>query len=481
MNSIRYKFSVFFTLLLFFLSAIITITVLYTVDKYQIKDLESDMLKGVEISEKYISQMYEMTDLAMTEKVYLQTFPKQLCQNIKSIIDMNISLYSETGSLIYSNEIIPHNIYNSLVLSNSSRNIYFFYDNKIYFKGVIKYKQKDFAAIILSKSIKSEISFFEGIRNKIIVLSIGMFTLSLCLCFFYFKRFTVKILKLKKNTLSIVDGNYNIDIIRSNDEIEELSKGIQYMGKEISKNIEEITREKYNLLLALDKVKKMECEHRQFIGNVTHEFKTPLTSIKAYIDLLKIYQDDQEFLNEAITSIGEENDRLYKMVEKVLKLQALEKYDFEFDLQRISIQKSINNVCQRLSGKAEKYQVTIVSTVEDVYVYADEESINHVFLNLIDNAIKYNKNNGQINIYTKKDKNILEVLIEDTGIGIPLQDKEKIFEPFYTSSRDRFRETGGSGLGLSIVKEFLEKQKGKITLLKSNEEGSVFKVSIPLW
>jgi len=133
-----------------------------------------------------------------------------------------------------------------------------------------------------------------------------------------------------------------------------------------------------------------------------------------------------------------------------------------------------------MEGKAHKFNISIIKKLQSGFIIGDKENLMHIFINLIDNAIKYNEVHGKIfiNSYTKNKKVFIEV--SDTGIGIPKEEREKIFEPFYTVYRDRSKNNGGTGVGLSLVKELIEKQKGSIVLLDTKEKGSTFIISFPV-
>jgi signal transduction histidine kinase len=212
---------------------------------------------------------------------------------------------------------------------------------------------------------------------------------------------------------------------------------------------------------------------------VTHEFKTPLTSIKAYLDLLEMYPDDDELLETAQTNIKSETERLYEMVDKVLQLSTLEKYDFEYNPEKIEIKQITSSVLQSLSGKMNKFGIKLEAELTEAYVNADKDSIIIILVNLLDNAIKYNKIDGKIFVknYIHEEQVYIEII--DTGIGIPKEAVTRVFEPFYTVDKNRSRQSGGAGLGLSLVKKYIDKQGGSIKLINSDDNGTTFRISFP--
>nr|WP_253294615.1 HAMP domain-containing sensor histidine kinase [Anaerocolumna aminovalerica] len=237
--------------------------------------------------------------------------------------------------------------------------------------------------------------------------------------------------------------------------------------------------EQNKLKLAVDKLSLLDKQQKEFIGNVTHEFKTPLTSIKAYIDLLEMYPDDEKLLQTSIANIKSETERLYEMVDKVLQLSSLEKYDFELKFEKLAVKQAIERVLKGLKGRMDKFGIGLNSDLNEAYIEGDKDSLTIVLINLLDNAIKYNKRNGTIFIKTYVWSHQVYIEISDTGIGIPKELIHKVFEPFYMVDKNRARESGGAGLGLSLAKKHAELMGGTIVLLNTGIEGTSFRVTFP--
>jgi signal transduction histidine kinase len=133
-----------------------------------------------------------------------------------------------------------------------------------------------------------------------------------------------------------------------------------------------------------------------------------------------------------------------------------------------------------MKGKAAKFDLTLHTNIKESVVWADRESLIHIFINLIDNAIKYNEPGGKVEVTSYTLKNSIIVDVANTGIGIPSEAEAKLFQPFFTVNKDRSRLSGGTGLGLALVKDLTEKQKGVIKLHHSDSAWTIFKVSFPL-
>lgn len=332
----------------------------------------------------------------------------------------------------------------------------------------------------LQYPLKNAQAFQQTLRNLFLTTGAAVLLLSFITGYLYFNRAAVAISRLKKAAESIRRTEYiPAPPLERRDELGELAEGIYYMSREIESSIAAKDEEQRKLQLAVTKLQALEQQQKQYIGNISHEFKTPLTSIKAYVDLLNMYDDDPQLLLEAKISIAKETDRLYEMVDKVLQLTALEKYDFESQAERFEAAEGLQDICGRMNGKAERFGLTLTLEAEPAHIWIDKESFMHIFINLIDNAIKYNVPGGTVSLRSEVREDRVEITVSDTGIGIPSEAREKIFEPFFTVNRDRARASGGTGLGLSLVRNLVEKQGGSIALLETEGEGSAFRLSFP--
>ena len=329
-------------------------------------------------------------------------------------------------------------------------------------------------------SLKEDYDFYDRIRQTCISIGAVIFFLSFILAYFYFASFANGIIKLERMVDRVREGHYDSSILNRRDEIGRLSMGIQAMSRQIMTTMNEMVGEQEKLTLAVNKLSLLDQQQKQFIGNVTHEFKTPLTSIRAYIDLLEMYPDDEQLLETAKMIIKSETERLYEMVDKVLQLSALEKYDFEYQQEIIDIKIIIESVLQSLSGKMNKFGLALKTELTQAYINADKDSVVIILVNLLDNAIKYNKANGRVLVKNYICDSYVFIEITDTGIGIPKEAADRIFEPFYTVDKNRSRQSGGAGLGLSLVKRYTEMQGGKISLLQSDGNGTTFGISFPM-
>lgn len=227
-------------------------------------------------------------------------------------------------------------------------------------------------------------------------------------------------------------------------------------------------------------IKKLENMRAQFVANVSHELKTPLTSIKGFAETLK-YVDDMETRNKFLKIIDDEAERLTRLINDILVLSDIEKDKKDIVMQSINLNKTIEDVCYLVNKSALDKNITIsvigdklpdIKGVEDLY--------KQMIINLVDNAIKYTEHEGKVTIGTKiKDDKII-LWVEDTGVGMEKEHLDRIFERFYRVDKARSRAEGGTGLGLAIVKHIVIGIKGKIDVQSKVGEGSKFVIEIPL-
>lgn len=229
-------------------------------------------------------------------------------------------------------------------------------------------------------------------------------------------------------------------------------------------------------------IKKLEGIRSQFVSNVTHELKTPLTSIKGFIETLKNGAlENKNVAYKFLNIIDIESDRLYKLICSILELSEIETIKTDFDITKFYINEIINEVILLYCHTAKKYSITINNyTDENITYTANKERIKLLISNLLDNAIKYNKPHGTIDIECREEDDILSISIKDTGIGIPDEDKDRIFERFYRVDKGRSGEITGAGLGLSIVKHIVNLYGGNIKVIDNLNSGTEFTIYLPL-
>ena len=232
----------------------------------------------------------------------------------------------------------------------------------------------------------------------------------------------------------------------------------------------------------LNDMRNTEQRRQEFVSNVSHELKTPLTSMKVLAESLVGQQGvPEELYQEFLHDINSEIDRENEIITDLLNIVRLDRKEGEMQIAQVSINELLEIVMRRLRPIAKDRNVEMVfESFRSVLAEVDEVKMSLVFTNLIENSIKYNKDGGMVKVSLNADHRYFYVKVEDTGIGIPEDAKKYIFDRFYRVDKARSRETGGTGLGLAIAKSAVMMHKGNIKVSGKEGEGSVFVVRIPL-
>ncbi len=210
-------------------------------------------------------------------------------------------------------------------------------------------------------------------------------------------------------------------------------------------------------------LRRLEQMRREFVANVSHELRTPLTSIKGFVEtILNGKTDDPALVDRFLRIVSGETDRMITLINDLLDLSRIESGKQTIVLQPVNITQIFANTIIMLESKASQKSITVENKMENFMVMGDAKLLHQVAINLVDNAIKYTKPGGRVWVEVKPKQDEVEIIIGDTGVGIPSEQIDRIFERFYRVDKGRSRDMGGTGLGLSIVKHIIDKHKGKI-------------------
>jgi two-component system, OmpR family, phosphate regulon sensor histidine kinase PhoR len=229
------------------------------------------------------------------------------------------------------------------------------------------------------------------------------------------------------------------------------------------------------------KQKRLSEIKNDFINNITHEFKTPISTISLSADVLLQPNLSPERLKNYAKIIKDENNRLKNQVDKVLQLATLEKDKLKLENEKLDLHEIINDSIKSFELLAKQQKGKIVSnlTASKFIIYGDRVHISNILYNLIDNAIKYSPEKPIIEIATNSTDEHIEISVKDNGLGIPEQSQKNIFEKFYREPTGNRHDIQGYGLGLNYVKAIVEAYKGKIKLISKEGEGSTFVIKLP--
>ncbi|MFD1038096.1 two-component system histidine kinase PnpS [Virgibacillus byunsanensis] len=235
------------------------------------------------------------------------------------------------------------------------------------------------------------------------------------------------------------------------------------------------------VLYDITELKRLELMRKDFVANVSHELKTPITSIKGFAEtLLDESMKDVETRREFLGIIYDESNRLQLLIEDLLTLSKLERDDFQLTLTEVNIQKLLEEITPVINHKAKQKKITFtVDVAKNMFLMADKERVKQVFINLLDNAISYTPEKGDVVVRINSEGEYIHIQVKDTGIGIEQEAIPRIFERFYRIDKARSRNTGGTGLGLSIAKHIVEVHDGNISIESELNKGTTIHVYLP--
>ncbi|MBS5933196.1 MAG: two-component sensor histidine kinase [Clostridiales bacterium] len=316
--------------------------------------------------------------------------------------------------------------------------------------------------IVMSFSTKSIINIKNIVESKAWVLCIAIVIAVIMLAILYsfyvtkpFKKFTSSIDRLTEGYLD---------------------EKLTVSGFTEMKNISE----SFNHMIV--RMQKLEKSRQEFVSNVSHELKTPITSIKVLAESLVMQEDAPiEMYREFMVDITDEIERENKIINDLLSLVKLDKTASEMNIASININELLEQLMKRLRPIAAKRNIEVVlESYRPVIAEVDEVKLSLAISNLIENAIKYNVDEGWVRVSLNADHKFFYIKVSDSGVGIPEDAQDFIFERFYRVDKARSRETGGTGLGLSITRNAILMHRGAIKVYSKVNEGTTFTVRIPL-
>lgn len=253
-------------------------------------------------------------------------------------------------------------------------------------------------------------------------------------------------------------------------------------GEQNSKEYTEVAQISDEFSRLVERMNTQDKSRQEFVSNVSHELKTPLTSMKVLAESLIGNEGvPEELYQEFLQDICKEIDRENEIITDLLDLVKMEKTDAEINISSVNINEILETVLKRLKPIAESKNIELVfESFRPVIADVDELKFASVATNLVENAIKYNNTDGTVTASLNSDHQYFYLKVIDTGIGISEEDQERVFERFFRVDKARARQTGGTGLGLAITRDIVLKHHGSIKIHSKEGEGTTFIVRIPL-
>ena len=313
--------------------------------------------------------------------------------------------------------------------------------------------------------IHSPLTKIRELRNDLNLIILATIAVVFVLSTFILVVFTdivyIPLKKITKATEAYAEGDFTYPIdIDKNDEIGYLAASLTYMA---------------------DKLSHFEDDQKKFIANVSHDFRSPLTSMKGYLEAMVDGTIPPEQHEKYLTIVKNETERLTKLTNNLLTLNNLNITGMNLDITDFDINRTIKNTAATFEGicKSKHISFNLVLSGESLYVSADKGKIEQVLYNLIDNAIKFSKPESSIKLETSEKNETIFVSVKDSGIGIPKDNLKQIFDRFYKTDHSRGKDKKGTGLGLSIVKEIINAHHENINVISTVDVGTEFIFTLP--
>lgn len=325
----------------------------------------------------------------------------------------------------------------------------------------VLFQNRIIGSVFVYEFDKEQAEILEGFRNNLFRLSLGIALFVLVLSLMLSGALTRRISELLEAIRSVREGAYSHRAeVKGGDEIAQIA-------------------EEFNSMT--DRLQQTEAARKRFVSDASHELKTPLAAIRLLTDsILQNRGMEEETVHEFISDIGQEAERLSRITEDLLRLTRLDS-DILAAAERVDMEQMVQRVIRMMEILAEEKQIELSYQAEaDCVVLAAPDEMHQVIYNLVDNAIKYSRSGGFVQVDLRREGGCVLLAVSDNGIGIPEQDLEHIFERFYRVDKARSRSAGGTGLGLSIVQDFVHKRGGTVAAACREGGGSVFTVRLPL-
>ncbi len=321
------------------------------------------------------------------------------------------------------------------------------------------YRVKGYVVIHCAMStIEAEANSLLNISYLMLVI---LFLLSLIILIFFTEIVYIPLRKITEATEQYASGNMHYEFsVESEDEMGYLAASLSYMASEIARS---------------------EDDQKKFVANVSHDFRSPLTSIRGYLEAMIDGTIPPEMYDKYLNIVLNETDRLTKLTNSLLTLNNLNTNGMMLNKTDFDINRTIRNVAASFEGTCRQKMIAIelVLTGDEMYVVADMDKIQQVLYNLLDNAIKFSHHNSIIKMETTEKRNKIFISVKDSGIGIPKDDLKLIWDRFYKSDLSRGKDKKGTGLGLSITKEIIQAHGEHINVISTEGVGTEFIFSLP--
>ena len=254
--------------------------------------------------------------------------------------------------------------------------------------------------------------------------------------------------------------------------LESLASNLDRRSAEVTSEYKELEPFMQTIRTQHENILRAAKVRQDFTANVSHELKTPLTAISGYSELMETGMVCGDEVKHYAGEIRHNSNRLLALINDIIHLSEMDRAEYEAAMQQVNLTELVQNNLESLKVSAEKRNVSLRFVGEQAYVYGNAGLLEELLWNLCDNAIRYNKENGVVKVQIERTKEQVNLIVSDTGIGIPIEHQNRIFERFYRVDKSRSKETGGTGLGLAIVKHIVAQHDAELLLESTPGEGT---------
>mgnify|MGYP001295783777 CR=1 FL=1 len=443
-----------------------------------------DIITYLSISKSYSLNMSEVYSVAENERYIIQRSLNARIANIshlyKELNADNLKMYVEPYGSYYKDQTIYIEVYfnDSLVYSNfphanierpelqiepGQKSIIERTVDGVTYYFITSFLEEPYSNIkfVYIKNIQNLVNFKNEMIRYAILSSIAVFIFLSVALLAMLLKLTAPIRKLSRGAEEIADGHYQKRVrIGNRDEIGDLANSFNKMADSVESHIQRLSE--------LTKARQ------QFINNLAHEMRTPLTAISGYGESLKYANLSDDERVKAIDYILSQSNRLKNMTKKLMDLSMLTNESINFE--KIDLKPIVDNVESSLAQKLADKDIKVVKRFRQSQVLGDKDLIETLIQNIVENAIQVLHHGGEINIETYEKEKGLALSIKDNGIGMPQEELKRIFEPFYRVDKSRSRANGGAGLGLALCKQICNLHNALINVTSELNKGTKFEI-----
>ena len=463
MQSIRWKLVLTYFIIIVLTLGIVGIYIIDSIQQHILSQKEMDAMTQANVLSGYISRYQELSDDSIRnimEQQQLNSNSRMLMLNTEACVTF------DSNSGVMQDKYMPTDaVFDAINGKNSVQQITGQDGELIICVAVPIYREKAVAGVLYYQMAADDVTdFMNNIYATLIMIIIIVSVIIGIVSFVMSGIITEPIRNLTKQISDAADneGDYIIE---------------KTAGGEVGQLIDSFNK-------MTEQIQKQEEKRQEFVSNASHELKTPLSSIKLISDsLLNVQDAPREMVDEFLTDMNVQVDRLTRIIDKLLTLTRMDNASgvarMEFAVHDLS--ELCSNIAKALRPLAEQKHIELEYNASmPVYSRIERDRMWEAIYNILDNSIKYTKEDGKVSMDISKDETNIIITISDTGIGISSDEKYKIFDRFYRVDKARARETGGTGLGLSIALTAVELHGGNIQVESEEGVGSTFRIIIPI-